>query len=210
MRLKKVKDAKEIIEKSNYLIKDPKNYIGKYKKFFSNKNIICVEIGTGKGDFLIEMAKKHPNINYIGIEKADSVLVRAIQKIDILELANIKFILMDALEINEIFKKEIETLYLNFSDPWPKNKHANRRLTSPLFLDKYDSIFKDKKEIRLKTDNRKFFEYSLIELVKKGYMISDLSLNLYDDFDKNSAQTEYETKFLKNGYNIYQLIAIKE
>ncbi len=204
MRLKNVKGAKERIEISKYLIKDPVSLKGKYKTLFKNKKPIHLEIGTGKGDFLIGMASKYPDINFIGIEKYDSVLVRAIEKIDELELDNIFFIREDAFIVDEIFDHEIEKLYLNFSDPWPKERHAKRRLTSPIFLKKYDTIFKKEKEIQMKTDNRKLFEYSLISLTNNGYVISEMNLDLYDDMVKDNVPTEYETKFVKIGKTIYR------
>ena len=181
MRLKNVKGAKERIEISKYIIKDPVSLKGKYKTLFKNKKPIHLEIGTGKGDFLIGMAMKYPDINFLGIEKYDSVLVRAIEKVDELELNNIFFIREDAFIVDDMFDHEIEKLYLNFSDPWPKERHAKRWLTSPIFLKKYDSIFKKGKEIQMKTDNRKLFEYSLISLTNNGYVINEMNLDLYDD-----------------------------
>ena len=204
MRLRNVTGASEIIEKSQYIIKDYKNYKGNFKKIFENNNNICVEIGTGKGDFIIGMAKKYPNINFIGIEKFDSVIVRAIQKLDE-EIPNLKLIRMDAREIEEVFYKEIDVLYLNFSDPWPKNRHKDRRLTSLKFLKRYDNIFKQNKKIIMKTDNRKLFEFSLIEFSNYNYKIEKISLNLYDDDVKDNVQTEYEKKFHELGYPIYSI-----
>ena len=142
MRLKNVKGANEIIIKGKYYINNPEEYKGRWNKLFKNNNTIKIEIGMGKGDFIIENAIKHPNINFIGIEKYDSVIVRAIQKSNELELNNLKIIRLDAINIDKIFDKEIDTIYLNFSDPWPKDRHAKRRLTSPIFLKKYESIFK--------------------------------------------------------------------
>ena len=209
MRLRKVRGASEIIEKSLYVIKDYKNHKGNFKKVFNNLNPICCEIGMGKGDFLIGMAKKYPNINFIGIEKFDSVIVRAIEKIDE-DIPNLKLIRMDAGEIEEVFNKEIETLYLNFSDPWPKNRHENRRLTSLNFLKKYDGIFKKEKNIIMKTDNRKLFEFSLIQFSNYNYNIDNISLNLYDDDTKDNIQTEYEKKFHNLGYPIYMVHVKKQ
>ena len=204
MRLKNVKGAKERIEISKYLIKDPVSLKGKYKTLFKNKKPIHLEIGTGKGDFLIGMASKYPDINFIGIEKYDSVLVRAIEKIDELELDNIFFIREDAFIVDEIFDHEIEKLYLNFSDPWPKERHAKRRLTSPIFLKKYDAIFKKEKEIQMKTDNRKLFEYSVKSLTDYGYKIEDISLDLHSD-EVDIVETEYEKKFVAKGNVIYKV-----
>lgn len=210
MRLKNVKGAKERIKISKYIISDPFSVIGKYKDLFKQDNPIHLEIGTGKGDFLIEMAKRNPNINFIGIEKYDSVLVRAIEKCDQLELSNIYFIREDATDIEKIFDHEIEKVYLNFSDPWPKERHAKRRLTSPVFLSKYDKVFKNCKYIQMKTDNRKLFEYSIMSLVEYGYKITELNLDLYEDELKDNVPTEYETKFVSIGKNIFRGVFVKD
>ena len=142
MRLKNIKGAKEIVENSKYIINNPREYKGKYQEIFKNKNKINIEIGMGKGDFIIEMANQNPNINFIGIEMFDSVILRAVQKLENIELPNLRLIKLDATDIEEIFNKEIDTIYLNFSDPWPKNRHAHRRLTNERFLKRYEKIFK--------------------------------------------------------------------
>ena len=208
MRLKNVKGAKEIINSSPYVIQNPKTD----SKIFPNQNPIQIEIGMGKGDFIIEHAKKNPNINYIGIEKFDSVLVRAVQKLHEVELPNLKLIRMDAEEIADCFNREIDTLYLNFSDPWPKKRHSKRRLTSPYFLKKYDSIFKDKKQIIMKTDNRELFEFSLISFNEENYQIKEISFDLYqnEEYLKNNIQTEYEKKFVSRGFPIYYVKVVKK
>ena len=208
MRLRNVKGANTIIEKSNYIIHNPQDYKGKYNSIFNNKNKIHIEIGMGKGNFIIGMALKYPNINFIGIEKFDSVIVRAIQKID-KDIPNLRLIRMDAANIEEVFYKEIDTIYLNFSDPWPKERHKNRRLTSLNFLKRYDLIFKDKKNIIMKTDNRNLFEYSLIEFVNYGYKIEEISLDMYKDDIINNVQTEYEKKFHELGQPIYKVVVRK-
>lgn len=205
MRLKNVKGAKDIIESSSYLILNPEQYKGNYKKIFNNNNPIYIEIGMGKGDFIINNALKYPDINFIGIEKFDSVIVRAIQKLDDKVIPNLKLIRFDAMEIEQIFDKEIDLLYLNFSDPWPKERHAKRRLTSPIFLEKYDNIFKNNKKIIMKTDNRKLFEYSIVSLTNNGYYINDISLDLYKDDIKDNIPTEYEKRFNELGYPIYKI-----
>ena len=161
MRLRNVKNARDIVNNSEYVINNPENYIGKYKEIFNNDNEIHIEIGMGKGDFIIGMAKKYPNINFIGIEKYESVMVRAIEKLENIDLPNLKLIRMDAIEITEVFNKEINTIYLNFSDPWPKKRHAKRRLTSEVFLSLYDKIFISTPHIIQKTDNIGLFSYSI-------------------------------------------------
>ena len=205
MRLRNVKGAKEIIDNSSYIIKNPIDYKGDYQKIFENNNPIHIEIGMGKGDFIIENAKKYPNINFIGIEKFDSVIVRAVQKLENEQIPNLKLIKIDANEIDDVFDKEISVIYLNFSDPWPKARHAKRRLSSEIFLNKYDSVFIDKKRIIMKTDNRKLFEYSIKSFTDYGYKIEDISLNLDEDDIKNNVPTEYETRFHNRGCLIYKV-----
>ena len=204
MRLKNIKGAKEKITLSPYIIQTPENYKGKYKTLFNNNNQIHLEIGMGKGDFIIEMAKKYPNINFIGIEKFDSVILRATQKLENINLPNLKLIRFDATEIENIFDKEIDTIYLNFSDPWPKNRHEDRRLTSKKFLERYDSIFKEKNHIIQKTDNRHLFEFSLKSFTNYNYKIKTISLNLQKD-EIDNVETEYEKKFVSLGYPIYMV-----
>lgn len=204
MRLRNVRGASDIIDNSSYILKDYKNYKGKFNKLFNNQNPIHIEIGMGKGDFIIGMAKKYPDINFIGIEKFDSVMVRAVEKLEE-EIPNLKLIKMDATNIEEVFYKEIDTIYLNFSDPWPKNRHEDRRLTSTKFLTRYDNLFKNGKHIIMKTDNRKLFEFSIISLTNYGYKIEEISLDLYNDGAIDNVQTEYERKFVSKGFPIYKI-----
>jgi len=208
MRLKNVRGASDVIEASNYVIDSPSDYKGKFKDLFNNDNPIHVEIGMGKGQFITGMAKEFPNINFIGIEMYDSVIVRAVQKQDELELPNLKLIKVDATGIEDIFDHEIDTLYLNFSDPWPKKRHTHRRLTSDRFLKRYDSIFKDKKVIIQKTDNRNLFEFSLKSFTDYGYKIEELSLDLHKD-DYFNVETEYEERFSGLGFPIYMVKVTK-
>lgn len=208
MRLRNVKGASIEVEKSNYTIKSPYEYKGNLKKIFNNDNPIYIEIGMGKGKFIIENAIKNPNINFIGIEKYNSVVVRAIQKLENLDIPNLKIIVFDASKIEEIFDHEIDRLYLNFSDPWPKKRHAERRLTSITFLNKYENIFKDKKHIIMKTDNRGLFEFSVMNFNNKKYEILKLSLDLHKDNDEDNIETEYEIKF-KEEKPIYRIEVIK-
>lgn len=206
MRLKNVPYAKEKLQTSNYIISDPKLYKGKFKSLFNNDNPIHIEIGMGKGDFIIENALKYPNINFIGIEKYDSVLVRAVEKLENIELSNLLLIRMDATEISEVFDKEITTIYLNFSDPWPKNRHEDRRLTSPMFLKRYDSIFKKQAHIIQKTDNQDLFAYSIKSFNNYGYKINEIIFNLHKtDKAKENIKTEYEKKFILKGMPIYYI-----
>ena len=209
MRLKNIKGASEKILKGKYFINNPSEYKGKWNKLFNNSNPIYIEIGMGKGKFIIKNAIENPNINYIGIEMYDSVILRAVEKTNDLELNNLYLIRMDARLINDIFNKEIDLIYLNFSDPWPKERHAKRRLTSPIFLERYDSIFKNSKHIIMKTDNKDLFNYSVESLKEYGYNINDISYDLHKD--KNSIiTTEYEDKFTNMGIKINYLDATKE
>ena len=203
MRQRNVKNKKEIINNSKYIILEPSKYFGKWQNLFNNNNPIYIEIGMGKGDFILGNALKYPNINFIGIEKFDSIIALAIKKIDNYELDNLKLIRMDANIITDIFKNEVDKLYLNFSDPWPKDRHAKRRLTSDNFLNKYDVIFKNKPLIEMKTDNQKLFEYSLISFTNNNYQIKEISLDLHHSDIKDNIMSEYEKKFSKDNNPIY-------
>ncbi len=207
MRIRNVKDKERILSSCERLISNPKKQYGKWREIFKNNHPIYIEIGMGKGKFIIENAKKYPNINFIGIEKYDSIMVRAIQKLD-QELDNLVLIRMNALEIEEVFSKEIDRIYLNFSDPWPKVRHHFRRLTSKIFLDKYDKIFRDKKEIYLRTDNEELFIYSIETLSAKGYSLKNVTFNLHKNKEVELITTEYEDKFLKEDKPIFSLEAI--
>ena len=207
MRLRNVKNKNEIMASSKVLILNPMDYKGKWSSVFNNDNPIHVEIGMGKGNFLIGMAEKYPDINFIGIEKYDSVIVRALEKIDFKE--NLKMIRMNANEIEEVFDKEISRIYLNFSDPWPKVRHHERRLTSFTFLKKYDAIFKTSPEIYQKTDNRDLFEYSIVSLSTYGYHFPFITFDLHHSSVEDNVLTEYESRFVSEGLPIYFLVAKK-
>lgn len=210
MRLRNIKGAPSIILESTYLIKNPISYKGNFSKLFNNDNPIEIEIGMGKGNFIIEKALKNPDINYIGIEKYASVLVYAVKKLENLNIPNLKIINIDASEINDLFDKEISKIYLNFSDPWPKKKHAKRRLTSSIFLDKYKYIFKNDAIIEMKTDNENLFEYSLVSLSENGYILKFVTFDLYSTDVKDNVKTEYEAKFVAKGMKIHKLVAIQK
>ena len=209
MRLRNVKGASSKIDASKYIIKDYEKYRGNYKSLFNNDNKICIEIGMGKGDFIKGMSMMYPNVNFIGIEKYDSVMVRAIEKLEDTDIQNLRLIKMDAEGIGNVFAKEIDTIYLNFSDPWPKDRHEKRRLTSSNFLSKYDNLFSGTKHIIFKTDNRKLFEYSIKSLTNYGYRINNISLDLHKDVLIN-VETEYEKKFSALGYPIYMVDVTKD
>ena len=209
MRLRNVKGASSKIDASKYIIKDYEDYCGKYSELFGNDNKICIEIGMGKGDFIKGISIEYPDVNFIGIEKYDSVMVRAIEKLDDVDIPNLRLIKMDAEGIDKVFNKEIDTIYLNFSDPWPKDRHEKRRLTSHNFLKKYDNLFVGTKHIIFKTDNRKLFEYSIKSLTDYGYKINCISLDLHSD-NLINIETEYEKKFSALGYPIYMIDVTKD
>ena len=208
MRIRNLKNTDELINNSKYLLKDYKEFKCKFNNLFNNNNPIHLEIGMGKGDFIIGMAIKYPNINFIGLELYSNVIARACKKLEGKDIPNLKLINANALELNDIFSKEISLIYLNFSDPWPKKRNIKRRLTSEIFLSIYDNIFKDKKEIKLKTDNKKLFEYSLVSLSNYGYKLQNVSLDLANT-DIDNIETEYEKKFKNMGINILYLNVIK-
>ncbi len=208
MRLRNVKGAKEKILSSRYNIDNPFDNINNWNKVFNNNNPIYIEIGMGKGKFIIENAINNPNINYIGIEKFDSVIVRAIEKVEQLDIPNLKFIRMDAARIDEVFNKEIDRIYLNFSDPWPKDRHSKRRLTSSIFLEKYDKVFKKDNIIEMKTDNIDLFNYSIDSLKAHGYNIEYITNDLHRE-NVDNIMTEYEERFSLLNNKINKLIARK-
>lgn len=209
MRIRNLANASEIVSNSKYLIENPEVYRDKWQSVFKNSNPICLEVGTGKGNFIIDMAIKNPCVNFVGLEKYTSVIARALQKCEDLKLDNLVFINGDALNLDKWFNKEIDTIYLNFSDPWPKKRHAKRRLTSEIFLNLYDKVFRDTCKIVQKTDNSILFESSIISLSNYGYKIEDISLDLWST-DKIYSETEYEHKFRLQGDKIYYLRAVKK
>lgn len=210
MRLRNVKNAVEIVNNSKYVITNPADYKGEYNsKIFNNSNPIHLEIGMGKGNFIIDMAKRFPDINFIGLEMYESVVCRAIEKLENEKLPNLRIICMDAHGLEDVFDKEISTIYLNFSDPWPKTRHAKRRLTSHVLLPIYDNIFKDECIIEQKTDNIGLFESSIVSLSTYGYVIEEISLDLANT-DKENSLTEYEAKFMSQGVRINYLKARKK
>ena len=210
MRLRNVKNADTIVKDSEYVINEPNKYKGKYNEVFNNDNPIYLEIGMGKGDFIIGKAKKNPDINFIGVEKYTSIMVRTIEKLEKEKINNIKLICIDAKELVDVFDKEIDLIYLNFSDPWPKKRHAKRRLTSDIFLGIYDKLFREYCIIEQKTDNVLLFEYSLIQYSQYGYKIEDISLDLHSRLDIDNSFTEYEKKFSSQGVKINYVKVVKK
>ena len=211
MRLRNLKNKDELLNNCAYIINNPEEYKGKWNKnVFRNNNPLHIEIGMGKGTFIKNMALNFPDINFIGIEKFDGVVARAINNINENVPSNLRIIKTDALNLDKIFDSEIDTIYLNFSDPWPKKRQIKRRLTSPLFLSVYDSLFKKDKVIIMKTDNINLYAYSIVSLSEYGYIIKEASLDLHSLEDKFNIQTEYEKKFSSMGVKINYLKAIKK
>lgn len=208
MRLRNLKNKEEILDSCDFLILDSSKYKGKWKELFGNDNPLYIEIGMGFGKFIYENALNNPNINYIGIERYDNVLARAIKKFD-KRLDNLYIVRMDARDIELSFDKEVDLIYLNFSDPWPKKRHASKRLTSIEFLKRYDNIFKNKKTIIMKTDNRDLFISSLESLSNYGYGLNNISFDLHSR-EETIITTEYEEKFINKGNPIYYLEGSKE
>ena len=208
MEYNKIYNSLEKINNSKYLIKNPRNYKNKWHDLFQNHNPIYLELGTGRGDFLFNMAKKYPNINFIGLEINSSQLVRATQILENSNLKNIYLINMDARGITQIFGKEIDTIYLTFSEPWPKKRDEKNRFTHESFLKIYDQIFKKDKHIILKTDNASLFAYSLESLSNYWYVFNIVSLNLHND-ERNisNIMTDFEKQYFKEKRPIYYLDA---
>ncbi|WP_026693618.1 tRNA (guanosine(46)-N7)-methyltransferase TrmB [Peribacillus kribbensis] len=191
-----------------YVIQDPVSHKGSWAEVFHNENPLHIEVGTGKGSFITGMAKAHPDINYIGIELSESVIVAALDKIVEEELPNIKLMNLNAADLEECFAKgDVDRVYLNFSDPWPKTRHEKRRLTYKDFLKIYENILPDKGEIHFKTDNQGLFEYSLSSLSRYGMTLTFVSLDLHNSDFEGNIMTEYEKKFSERGQRIYRLEA---
>ena len=210
MRLRNIAGSREVIADSSFTVKDPEKKKGLWKKeVFGNDNDIHIEIGMGKGRFLMDMAALHPDINYVGIEKYSSVLLRAIQKQEQLLLPNIIFIRMDAETITEVFAPgEVGRIYLNFSDPWPKDRHAKRRLPSREFLKRYDQILMPDGVVEFKTDNEDLFNFALEEIEPAGWHLDAVTRDLHHDevMNAGNVMTEYEERFSGQGNPIYKYI----
>lgn len=209
MRLRNITGSRENIAMSSYVVHEPKEQKGNWKALFGNDHPIHIEIGMGKGQFIHGMAKVHPDINYVGIEKYSSVLLRAIQKMEVEELPNLVFVRMDAEEITDVFAPaEVDQIYLNFSDPWPKDRHAKRRLPSRQFLSRYDQILKKDGKLEFKTDNRGLFDFAVEELEPAGWRADVISYDLHSDAQLmiGNIMTEYEEKFSSLGNPIYKYI----
>ena len=209
MRLRNIPGANEAVAASPYCIQDAAEHRGQWHAFFENDHPIHIEIGMGKGRFLMDLAALHPEINYIGIERYTSVLLRAVQKMDTLQLPNVHFLCEDAAKLPEIFApEEVDRIYLNFSDPWPKARHAKRRLTSREFLKRYEQVLKKEGAVEFKTDNRGLFEFSLEEVKESDWNLEVCTFDLHHDEElvKGNVMTEYEEKFSSMGNPICKMV----
>ena len=211
MRLRHIPGAEEAIEQSPYVIQEPKEMKGKWDSVFGNRNPIHIEVGMGKGRVIMELAQRNPQINYIGIERYSTVLLKALQKREQLPVSNICFMCIDAKELGEIFEKgEVEKIYLNFSDPWPKDRHAKRRLTSPQFMAVYDQMLAEDGDVEFKTDNRGLFDYSLESIPEAGWKVKEHTFDLHHSpMAEGNVMTEYEEKFSSRGQAICKLTAVR-
>ena len=212
MRLRNIPGAREFVAAHPLVMTDPADIPGAWKNIFGNDAPIHIEIGMGKGRFIIDMAGLHPEINYIGIDRYESVMIKALQKLEKMEEAapdNLRFIRMDAVDIKDFFKeKEIDRIYLNFSDPWPKERHSKRRLQSGEYLKRYDRILSAEGHIEFKTDNTDLFEFAVKELEGTDWKLKYITRDLHSDAVEmeNNVMTEYEEKFSAKGQKICKYI----
>ncbi len=208
MRMRNKPWAMDFLNEHGHIVDTDSSYAGNIQGFFPSKQPIHVEIGTGMGTFIIEMAKRNPGINYVGIELDKNVLIRVVEKVKEEGLGNIKLVLLDARRLEEYFgEEEVERIYLNFSDPWPKNRHEKRRLTHEGFLEGYRKIMYKEGRVEFKTDNRGLFEFSLRSMNNYGMAFEEVILDLHADEPPENIRTEYENKFSAQGNKIYRLKA---
>ncbi len=212
MRLRNISGSRETVAANDYVVHEPERMKGKWNTLFGNDHPLHVEIGMGKGQFVMQLAAANPQINYIGIEKYSSVLLRALEKREKTELANLYFIRFDAEYLNDIFApEEIDRIYLNFSDPWPKDRHAKRRLTSKEFLGKYNLCLKKDGEVMFKTDNRVLFDFSVEEAGIAGWELKEVTYDLHhSEYAQGNFMTEYEERFSAMGNPIHRLVAYRK
>lgn len=209
MRLRNITGSREMIAESRFVVHEPQEYKGRWSELFGNDHPLQIEIGMGKGRFIMDLARMHPEINYVGIEKYSSVLLRGIQKMETDPLPNLYFIQMEAEEIADVFgREEVERIYLNFSDPWPKDRHAKRRLPSREFLKRYDEILVRDGVIEFKTDNQDLFRFALEEIAPAGWQLLQMTEDLHHDEKMlaGNVMTEYEEKFSALGNPIYKYV----
>ncbi len=209
MRLRNVRGSKELVEKSPFVVKDVQVHKNRWNEIFKNENPIHIEVGMGKGRFITTLAEQNPSINYIGIEKFSSVLVRALEKQQELNLPNLVFLCEDAEKIVEFFgENEVKKIYLNFSDPWPKDRHAKRRLTSKEYFSRYEQILTHGGVVEFKTDNKVLFDFSLEQIEEAKWEIIQKTFDLHhSDIVEGNVMTEYEEKFSSKGNPICKVVA---
>ena len=216
MRLRNIPRAEGVIREHRFVIKRPEDQKGCWKQVFGNRNPVYIEIGMGKGRFLLNMAKAHPNINFVGIGRYSSVLLRAIEEFDteeVCELKNVRFVCMDARNVEDVFAQdEVSRIYLNFSDPWPKARHARRRLTSVEFLARYEKILCEGGLLEFKTDNTELFRFSLEQLEEAGWPLECFTFDLHHNevMNQGNIMTEYEEKFSSKGNPVNKFIAVRK
>lgn len=215
MRLRNIPRANEVIAGSSLVVQEPGKQKGCWQEFFGNDHPLHIEVGMGKGKFITTLARKHPEINYIGIERYTSVLLRAVEKLEQEEELpkNLYFLCMDAAELPEVFaEEEVSRIYLNFSDPWPKERHAKRRLPSRQFLERYDKILDRDGTVEFKTDNRGLFDFALEEVEPAGWKLNLCTFDLHGDEQlmQDNVMTEYEEKFSAKGNPIHKMIISRE
>lgn len=209
MRLRNKPWAKDYLNEQSQIVEaDPAAWRGKWHNRFGNDNPIFVEVGTGKGKFVNELAQRNPDINVIGIELYESVIISGVEQAAEEPKPNLIFLQQNVNDILDFFaENELDRLYINFTDPWPKNRHEKRRLTHRGYLEKYEEVLKDQAEVHFKTDNQGLFEYSLEEMTQYGCSLKNISLNLHNSGMENNIMTEYEEKFSNKGMRIYRLEA---
>lgn len=200
--------AIDYLESNDHIVDVNNTYSKKIKEFFSTVQPIHIEVGTGMGTFITTLAQNNPDINYVGIEIDKNVMIRVTEKVLELGLTNVRLLLLDANKLMEYFNEnEIDKVYLNFSDPWPKTRHAKRRLTHSNFLSSYKQLLKEHSIVEFKTDNRRLFEFSLMSMNAYGMKFNNLNLDVHDDEPEENIRTEYEEKFSKRGHKIYWIQA---
>lgn len=208
MRMRYKPWAEDYLKKEPNIVDIDGSHAGRISEWFDNDQPIYIEVGSGRGQFITTLAAKHPEINFISMERERSVMIKVLDKVIEQGLTNIKLICNDAIELNDYFKDgEVSRLYLNFSDPWPKKRHTKRRLTYQTYLALYKQVLKDDGEIHFKTDNRGLFAYSLESMSQFGMYFTKINLNLHEEDDEENIETEYERKFSDKGSRIYRMEA---
>ncbi|MFO8069038.1 MAG: tRNA (guanosine(46)-N7)-methyltransferase TrmB [Alkalibacterium sp.] len=208
MRLRHKPHARDMLEEySQYVVNNPGEVKGDWQKRFGNENPIHIEVGCGKGQFIMDMAKKYPAINFVGVELLSSVIITVLEKQIEEDLPNVQLLQVNASDLTHYFEKdEVDRIYLTFSDPWPKNRHEKRRLTYKTFLAVYETILNTEGELHFKTDNQKLFEYSLVSFSNYPAKLSEVYLDLHKSDVKDNVMTEYEEKFSSKGNRIYKAV----